>query len=184
MAAEGRGQVRIGLVLEQPSVKRGSDPFQYGAYRGLLRAAHDLHVQAKAVSPSPIRANQYAALFSSLARQRYDLVIGVGFSELPALSQAAHKFSHVKFGLLDARSQDIKPAVANAKGTVFHTEEASYLAGFIAARMADRGPRPHVISSVGGVDIPPVKATSPVSRQGRGAPIPRSSCSTRTPTTS
>lgn len=158
MAADGSGPVRVGLVLEEPVVGRASDPFQYGAYRGLLRAARDLHIQAKAVAPSPTRADQYAALFSSLAQQRYDLVIAVGFSEVSDLSRAARKFSHVKFGLLDATTEDVKPGAPNIEGTLFHTEEASYLAGFIAARMADRGPRPHVVSSVGGVDTPPVQA--------------------------
>jgi basic membrane protein A and related proteins len=171
--ADAGAPLRVGLVLEQPTVTRESNPFQYGAYRGLVKAAHALPIQAKAVAPSPTRADSYAPLFSSLARQRYDLVIAVGFLELPALSQAARRFSHVKFGLLDATRQDVKPIPANLEGTVFHTEEPSYLAGFLAARMADRGRRPHVISSVAGLKIPPVQAYVAGFQAGAKAADPR-----------
>jgi basic membrane protein A and related proteins len=125
-----------------------------------VRAQRKLRIQARAVAPSPTRANSYAPLFSSLARQHYNLVIAVGFLEIPALAQALRRFSDVKFGLLDANWSDAHRgrAPANLEGTVFHTEEASYLAGFVAARMADRGKPPHVISSVGGLKIPPVQS--------------------------
>jgi basic membrane protein A and related proteins len=159
MAADGGTQVRIGLVLEQPLVSRAGDPFQYGAYRGLVRAARDLHLRAKAVAPNPSsRGDQYLAPMSYLARQRYDLVIAVGTLELGAVSHTARLFPHEKFVLLDGNRQAIRKAPTNVEGTVFHTEQAAYLAGFLAARMADRGPAPHVVSSVAGVPIGPVQA--------------------------
>jgi basic membrane protein A len=157
--ADAGGQLRIGLVLEQPLVGRAGDPFQYGAYRGLRRAVRELHVGAKAVAPSPTgTGDAYLAPFSYLARQRYDLVIGVGFLEADSLSKVARRFPHVKFGLLDAPRNAVKPPRANVEGTVFHTEQAAYLAGFVAARMADQGPPPHVVSSVGGIPIPTVQS--------------------------
>jgi basic membrane protein A and related proteins len=159
VSADGSARPRIGLVLEQPTVTCRSNPFQCGAYFGLVRAQKKLPIQARAVAPSPTRADSYAPLFSSLARQRFDLVIAVGFLEVPALAQALHKFSDVKFALLDSNWKDahMGRTPANLEGTVFHTEQAAYLAGFVAASMA-RGKRPHVISSVGGTPIPPVQA--------------------------
>ena len=156
--AGGGRQARVGLVLEQVLVGRSSDPFQFGAFRGLARAKRKLHIQAKAVAPSPTGADTYIAPYYWLARQHYDLVIGVGFLELGTLGQTADRFPHEKFGLLDATRQDVPGRPANLEGTIFHTEQGAYLAGFVAARMADRGPPPHVVSSVGGVDIPPVEA--------------------------
>lgn len=158
MAANGSSRARIGLVLEQPLVTRASDPYQYGAYQGLLRAAGDLHVQAKAVAPSPTATDQYLAPFSYLARQRYDLVIAIGFLQVNALARAARQFPRIKFALLDATRGDVPGRPKNLEGTVFRTEQPAYLAGFLAARMADRGPPPHVVSSVGGIPIPPVQA--------------------------
>jgi basic membrane protein A len=160
VAADGSGPVRIGLVLEQPSVTCSSNPFQCGAFRGLQKAARALPIHATSVAPSPTRADSYAPLFSSLARQRYDLVIAVGFLEVPALAQASREYPGMKFGLLDADWQATGRGrtPVNVEGTVFHTEEPAYLAGFVAARVADRGKPPHVVSSVAGVPIQPVQA--------------------------
>jgi basic membrane protein A and related proteins len=102
--------------------------------------------------------DQFVAPFYRLAREHYDLVIGVGFLELRAISRAARKFPHEKFAILDATHQDVPRQPANVEGTAFHTEQAAYLAGFLAARMVDRGPAPHVVSSVGGIPIPTVTA--------------------------
>jgi basic membrane protein A len=158
-AVGGSGQARVGLVLEEVLVGRGSDPFQYGAFRGLVRAKRDLHIQAKSVAPSPTGVGDpFVAPFFQLARQHYDLVIGVGFLELGAIARTANRFPHEKFAILDATRNDVPGRPANLEGVVFHTEQAAYLAGFVAARMADRGPPPHVVSSVGGVPIPTVQS--------------------------
>jgi basic membrane protein A len=159
LAADGAQELRIGLVLEQPLVSRAGDPFQHGAYRGLVRAARDLHVRAKAVAPNPTSAGDaYLAPMSYLARQRYDLVIALGTLEVGALSRTARLFPREKFVLLDGTRRAVRHPPANVEGTVFHTEQAAYLAGFVAARMADREPPPHVVSSVAGVPIGPVQA--------------------------
>jgi basic membrane protein A and related proteins len=175
VAAAGSTKPRIGLVLEQPSVTCTSNPFQCGAYFGLLRAQRELPIQAKSVAPSPTRANSFAPLFSSLVRQRYGLVIAVGFLEVPALAQALRRYPNVKFGLLDGNWQDAGRGrtPANLEGTVFHTEEAAYLAGFVAARMADRGKPPHVVSSVAGAKIPPVQSYIAGFEAGAKAADPR-----------
>lgn len=158
-AADGGGPVRIGLVLEQPVVGRGGDPFQNGAYNGLVRAQRDLHISAKTLAPNPSgTTDPYIAPLSELARERYGLVIALGGLEGYGLSKAAPQFPQVKFAFLDGARQWIKPSPANVEGVVFHTEQGAYLAGYLAARMADRGPPPHVVSSVGGVGIPPVVA--------------------------
>lgn len=151
--ANATRQVRVGLVLPQP-LNRG-DPVEYATYRGLLRAKRQLQVQAKAVVPNP---NFYfdPAPFDYLARQHYDLVISAGY--VGGLSEAARRFSKVKFAALDAARGELYLAPANLEGTIFHSEQASYLAGFVAARMADRGRGPHVVSSVGGNAEPQVQA--------------------------
>jgi basic membrane protein A len=158
-AANGSGQMRVGLVLEQPLVGPGNDPFQYGAYQGLVRAARNLPIQAKAVAPSPTGIDTYAAPFDWLARQHYNLVIAVGFLELAALSQSAHQFPHRKFAVLDATNEDVPGSPKNVEGVIFRSEQVGYLAGFLAAKMADRrGPAPHVVGSVGGIDLPSVES--------------------------
>jgi basic membrane protein A len=75
-----------------------------------------------------------------------------------AISKVSRQFPQEKFALLDVTRGSIKPSRPNLEGTVFHTEQAAYLAGFLAARMVDRKPPPHVISSVGGLPIPTVNS--------------------------
>jgi basic membrane protein A len=97
------------------------------------------------------------APFDYLAGQNYDLVISSGY--VGGLSEAAHNFPKVKFAAVGAARGELRPAAPpNVEGTVFHTEQAAYLAGFVAARTADRGPTPHVVSSVGGKPTPEVQA--------------------------
>ena len=173
-ATAGGSQLRIGLVLEQPLVSRSGDPFQYGAYHGLVRAARDLPVRAKVVAPNPSSSGDpYISAMSYLARQPYDLVIALGTLETDAVSHAARRFPHVRFALLDGTRRAVKHAPANVEGTVFHTEQPAYLAGFLAARMVDRGPRPHVVGSVAGVPIGTVRAYVSGFRAGARAADPK-----------
>ena len=150
VVAGANRQIRVGLVLDQPLSRGAGDRLSFSAYGGLQRAARNLRVQAKAVTPSPV-GNDSLAPFTYLARQHYNLVVAVPFLPGLRLSQVARRFPDVEFAVLDSSRQDFKSPPANLEGTVFHVEQAAYLAGFVAARMADRGPPPHVIGSVGGI---------------------------------
>ena len=156
--AHGAQQLRVGLVLEQPLVGRADDPFQHSAYLGLARAVRNLNVQGRVVAPDPVPTGSYLPPIAYLARQRYDLVIGIGFLEVGALDIAARRFPWLKFGLLDAQHDALQHRPRNVQGTLFRTEQPSFLAGYLAAKMEATRPKPHVVSSVGGLPIPPVKA--------------------------
>lgn len=154
--ASGAKQLRIGLVLELTQVNRAS-VFEHGPFVGLERAVKELQVRGKVVSGNPKQPTLVPS-FSYLARQRYDLIIGVGFDEIEALDTAALRFPGSKFAILDARWEDLAHRPKNVRGTLFKTEEAGYLAGYLAARLEQRRPGKDVVSTVGGVAIPPVNA--------------------------
>lgn len=148
-SAGGRRQDRVGIVLDAP-LSRGDAP-TYASFSGLAEAKRKLGIQAKAVVPSPT-SGFILAPYESLARRQYNLVISVPF--IPGLSEAAKRFSRVKFAVLDGTRNELTPPVApNVVGTLFHTEEAAYLAGFVAAKVADKTPH-HVVSTVGVVPGP------------------------------
>jgi basic membrane protein A and related proteins len=155
-AASGSKKLRVGLVLEEVAVGRGSDPFQHVAFVGLQRAVTELGVQGRAVAPSP--TGSWTSAYSYLARQRYDLIIGVGLLEASAMDIVARRFPSTKFAILDAPREALTHRPKNVEGILFRTEQPSFLAGYLAARLEDRRPGRHTISSVGGVPIPTVDA--------------------------
>ena len=104
--------VRIGLVLEQPLVGRADDPFQHSAYLGLARAASTLHVQGKVVAPAPNES--YVPVFSYLARQGYDLSVGIGFLEIADLARVAQGFPVRKSGRRSTISSMRRPRFRQA----------------------------------------------------------------------
>ena len=154
--AGGAQQLRIGVVFETTNVSR-SDVFGYGAFVGLEKAVAKLGVRGKVVTPNP-NENSFFPSFSFLARQKYDLIVGIGFLELSDLDRAALKFPGSKFAILDGRREDLKHRPKNVRGTLFKTEEAGYLAGYLAARLEQRRPGKDVVSTVGGYPLPTVNA--------------------------
>jgi len=156
LAAGGDGQVGVGLVLDHPLGSHAGDAGEYATFDGLLRAKQRLHVQVKAVAPNPTSFIDLAP-YDFLARRHYSLVISLPF--LGGLSQSARGLPKVRFVALDGTRQELEPPVtANVEGTLFHTEQAAYLAGFVAASMVDRKPPPHVVSTIGGNSEPQVQA--------------------------
>src|SRR5712691_2909180 len=84
----GGSAVKVGLVTDINQLNdRG---FNHLAYTGLLRAEHRLGVKG-VVFQSPSRAD-YIPNLAALARQHYDLVIGVGFDQAEAVDTVATRF--------------------------------------------------------------------------------------------
>jgi basic membrane protein A and related proteins len=126
--------------------------FNHLAYLGLRRAAAGLGVQTRviqAASPS-----DYIPNLSALARQGYNLVIGVGFTEIDALKAVAKQFPKTHFAIVDVSNAD-EGGLPNVEGLLFREQEAGYLVGY-AAGLAAKARGGHVVSSVGGEKQPPV----------------------------
>ena len=60
------------------------DPFNHGAYLGLERAVRELGIRGRVLTPAPKEG--YVPSLSLLARQKYDLVIGMGIFAAPPRS--------------------------------------------------------------------------------------------------
>lgn len=142
---------KVGLVTDGGGLNdRG---FNHLAYTGLLRAKDELGIQERvALSKTP---NDFLPNLVTLARQKYDLIIGVGFLLQDPMQKAAAKFPDQKFAIIDVDVNSFKtPSPQNVQGLLFHEEESGCLAGVVAALAAkDAG---GVISSVGGLKIPAV----------------------------
>ena len=141
---------KVGLSTDTGGLNDRS--FNHLAYVGLQRAASELGVQTRVVtSKSP---SDYIPNLTALAKQGYDLVIGVGFTEIDALKTVAQAFPKTHFAIVDVANAD-EGGLKNVEGLLFKEQEAGYLAGY-AAGLAAQARNGAAVSSVGGQKQPPV----------------------------
>jgi len=150
-AATGK-TYRIGMVTDVGGLNdRG---FNHLAYVGMLQAQKRLGVKIQvASSRSPA---DYIPNLASFARQGYDLVVGVGYTEIAAMGAVAKRFPTTNFAIVDVANGDLAGKPKNALGLLFHEEQVGYLAGYLAGLEAKRLPGRDVVSSVAGEKQPPV----------------------------
>jgi basic membrane protein A len=141
---------KVGLSTDTGGLNDRS--FNHLAYVGLQRAAGQLGVQTRVITAkSP---SDYIPNLSALAKQGYDLVIGVGFTEIQAMETVAKAFPKTHFAIVDVSNGD-EGKLKNVEGLLFKEQEAGYLAGY-AAGLAAKARGGTAVSSVGGQKQPPV----------------------------
>ena len=145
-------RLRVGLVTEPTGIE---NLYIGPAYLGLERAVRELGIRGRVLTPAPKEG--YVPSLSLLARQKYDLVIGVGFYPAAAIDRVATGFPETRFAIIDSAHEDLAHRPMNAVGLVFREEQAGYLAGHLAALMLTLSPGEEVISSVGGQRVPAVE---------------------------
>ena len=144
--------VRVGLITDLGQLNdRG---FNQLAYEGLKRAQSELGVDGRVLESRS--ASEYVPNMTTLARQGYDLIIGVGFAQGDAIATAAQRFPDTKFVIIDVDQTSLKGKPDNVVGMLFREEEVGYLAGYLAGLQVKREPGADVIGSVGGFKEPPV----------------------------
>ena len=143
--------VKVGLVADQGELT--DHGFNQLAYEGLKRAEHDLGVKGRVVeSASPA---DYIPNMVALARQGYDLIIGVGFAQGDAIAATAKRFPNTHFAIVDVDQRDLKGKPKNVVGLLFKEQQVGYIVGYLAA-LSDKRAGGHAISAVGGFKQPPV----------------------------
>ncbi len=90
----------------------------------------------------------YAANINSLL-DGCDIIVTVGFLMGDATAAAAEANPDQKFSIVDYAYD---PTIPNVLGQVFATDQAAFLAGYLAAGMTETG----VVGTFGGINIPPV----------------------------
>ncbi len=144
--------LKVGLVTDVGQLNdRG---FNFLAYEGVKQAERRLGVSGRVLESAS--ASDYVPNLTSLARQDYDLVIGVGFAQGEAIDAAATRYPNTRFVIIDVDQASLAHKPKNVVGLIFREQEVGYLAGYLAALTEKRRPGPDVISSVGGMKEPPV----------------------------
>jgi basic membrane protein A and related proteins len=143
--------LKVGLITDLGQLNdRG---FNQLAYEGLKRAQKELGVDGRVLESKS--ASDYVPNMATLARQGYDMIIGVGFAQGDAIATAAKQFPHTKFVIIDVDQKSLKGKPTNVDGMLFREEQVGYLAGYLAGLEAKRA-HGDVIGSVGGFKEPPV----------------------------
>ena len=104
--------IKVGLITDLGQLN--DNGFNELAYNGLKRAERELGVKGRVVESKS--AADYVPNMSTLARQGYDLIIGVGFAQGDAIATAAKKFPNTKFAIVDVDQASLKGKPANVAG--------------------------------------------------------------------
>ncbi|MBO6640359.1 MAG: BMP family ABC transporter substrate-binding protein [Roseitalea sp.] len=121
--------------------------FNQTAWKGIQDAEAQLGVQSRFLESQA--ETDYMPNINSLLGGECDLIFTVGFLFGDATKQAAEANPDQKFSIVDFAYD---PAIPNVAGQLFATDEAAFLAGYLAAGMTETG----IIGTFGGINIPPV----------------------------
>ncbi len=165
-SSSGGGSFKVGLNTDTGGLN--DKGFNHLAFLGLKKAGSDLGVKTRVVESKS--TSEYIPNLSALARQGYDLVIGVGFTEIQAMTAVAKQFPKTKFAIVDVSNADVgKPS--NVEGLLFREQQVGYLAGY-ASGLAAKARGGNAVSSVGGQKQPPVDRYIAGFQAGAKAAVP------------
>lgn len=121
--------------------------FNETAWKGVQDAEKDLGIEGKLLESKA--ETDYEPNINSFISQDCDIIVTVGFLLGEATKEAAEANPDVKFSIVDFAYD---PTIPNVLGQVYATDEAAFLAGYLAAGMSKTG----VVGTFGGINIPPV----------------------------
>lgn len=127
--------------------------FNQSGAEGLDKAKTDLAVQEVKVESTA--DTDFVPNIDTLVQQNCSLIIGVGFNLEIAVQDAAKANPKINFALVDSsfNTPDFKPVTLdNGKPLLFNTQEAAYLAGYVAAGTSTSG----TVATFGGIQLPSV----------------------------
>ena len=124
--------------------------FNQKAFKGVQDAQAQLGVEA-AVLESQAETD-YATNIQSFIDQGCNVIVTVGFLLGDATKEAANANPDTPFTIVDYAYADGDITNNNVLGQVFNTDEAAFLAGYLAAGTTKTGK----VGTFGGINIPPV----------------------------
>ena len=124
--------------------------FNQKTYKSVTDTAAQLGVEALVLESQA--ETDYATNIQAFIDQGCNVVVTVGFLLGDATKEAANANPDVPFTIVDYAYADGDITNNNVLGQVFNTDEAAFLAGYLAAGMSKTGK----VGTFGGVNIPPV----------------------------
>jgi basic membrane protein A len=138
---ENDGRLRVGIVFDIGG--KDDKSFNAAAWEGVRRAAQDLPIRLRDVEPGD--PTSIEPCMRAFAERGYDLIIGVGFAQMPIMQTVARDYPELKFAIIDGVID-----LPNVASLIFEEHEGSFLVGMIAGSVT----KTDKIGFVGGMDIP------------------------------
>jgi basic membrane protein A and related proteins len=121
--------------------------FNQTAWQGVTTAQAELGIEGKLLESNA--ETDYEPNINSFIAEGCDLIVTVGFLLGDATQKAAEANPDAKFSIVDFAYD---PTIPNVLGQVYATDEAAFLAGYLAAGVSETG----IVGTFGGINIPPV----------------------------
>ena len=136
---------RVGFVTETGGID--DQAFNTAIWNGVLRAQDHFGIMGKYTESSD--ETDYEPNLTAFASQGYDLVIASSFFLGGALANVAAQFPDIEFTIVDYTYPDPfgvpegvighDECIPNVQGQIFKSDQAAFLAGYLAAGMTQTG---------------------------------------------
>ncbi len=137
--------IKVGQVTDVGGIDDRS--FNATAWKGVQDAIEQLAVEGRYLESQSMA--DYEPFINEFLREGYDLIVTVGWMLGDATGAAAEANPDQKFAIVDYAYD---PAYDNALGLVYATDEAAFLAGYVAAAATETGK----VGTFGGIPLPTV----------------------------
>jgi len=121
--------------------------FNATAWKGVTDAMSELGIEGKYLESKEVA--DFEPNINAFVQEKCDIIITVGFLLGDATKAAAEANPGVKFSIVD---YGYDPVITNVLGQAFQTDEAAFLAGYLAAGVSKTGK----VGTFGGMQIPTV----------------------------
>ncbi len=127
--------------------------FNETAWQGMLRAEAELEGVTEVKFLESQSAADFRPNIDSFIGEGCDVIVTVGFLLADDTAAAATENPDQPFAIIDFPAVALDPAPpGNVRGINFNTDEAAFLAGYLAAGASQTG----TVGTFGGINIPPV----------------------------
>lgn len=144
-ATTGETKFKVCQVTDTGGIDDKS--FNATAWKGVTDAQTQLGVEGQYLESKEVA--DFEKNLNAFVEQKCDLIVTVGFLLGDATKAAAEANPNIKFSIVD---YTYDPAITNVVGQAFQTDEAAFLAGYLAAGVSKTG----AVGTFGGMQIPTV----------------------------
>jgi basic membrane protein A len=124
----------------------GDKSFNDSAYSGLLAAQKELNIRFETIDYTGTDTDIDA--LRVLAKDNYDLIIGISYDNIKCIQTVASEFPNIKFGAID-----FELTGDNIASIVYREQESDFLMGVLAALVT----KTKMVDVIGGTDIPAIR---------------------------